>query len=66
MEHDLAGLEAILLRQVRLECALTDLCYFLNHYSQDLTPRQRQFLGTAIHTTACLCNDMLGGVSDDD
>lgn len=61
-EHDLAGLEAALEKQGYLERALVDLCTFKNRYAQELTPTQQEFLSTAIHTTACLFNDMLGGV----
>ena len=58
-DHDLPGLEAALARQAPLEEALAQLCLFQNRYVQELTPRQRVFLDTAIHTTACLFNDML-------
>jgi len=62
MEHDLAGLEAALARQAPLERALVELAFFSNHYKQELTPRQQEFLKTAIHCTACLFNDLLEGV----
>lgn len=66
MEHDLAGLEAALARQAPLEEALAQLCYFRNRYAQELTPKQQEFLRTAIHTTACVLNDLLGGAADND
>lgn len=64
MEHDLAGLEAALMKQSYLEHALLELHAFHRLYTETLTPRQLEFLRTAIHTTACLFNDMLGGVSN--
>jgi hypothetical protein len=63
-QHDLAGLEAALMQQSYLEHALLELHAFQRLYVQALTAKQRVFLDTAIHTTACLLNDMLGGVSD--
>jgi|SoiMetStandDraft_5_1073268.scaffolds.fasta_scaffold1108846_2 hypothetical protein len=62
MEHDLAGLEAALTRQAPLESALAELCLFRNRYTQELTPTQQEFLTQAIHCTAVLLNDMLGGI----
>jgi len=61
-EHDFAGLEAALEKQGYLERALVDLCGFKNRYHEELTPTQQEMLQTAIHCTACLFNDMLGGV----
>jgi hypothetical protein len=64
MQHDLPGLEAALMKQYRLECALRDLCDFQRLYKETLTAKQRVFLDTAIHTTACLFHDMLEAPSD--